>query len=174
MISLRILFAALVLPTLVWSQEAPAEKKVPALKVHDVTGDSSGKELDYAADRNDRPTIYAFVRADAFDRPMARFLKKLDDALPKDAYVVAVWLTHDADKTKDYLPLVEQSLKFKSTALTFFPGETSGPDGWGINADSRLTVVVADKGRVVGSFDYQSVNETNVPEVEKALAKSAK
>jgi hypothetical protein len=94
--------------------------------------------------------------------------------LPKDAYVVAVWLTDDADKTKDYLPLAQQSLKFKSTALTFFPGEKSGPDGWGINADSRLTVIVADKGRIVASFDYQSVNETNVPEVEKALSKSTK
>jgi hypothetical protein len=174
MFSSRILLAALVLPMLAWSQEAPAVKKVPALKVQDVTGDNPGKTIDYAADRKDRPTIYAFVRADAFDRPMARFLKKLDDALPKDAYVVAVWLTDDADKTKDYLPLVEQSLKFKSTALTFYPGEKSGPDGWGINADSRLTVVVAGKGRIDMTFDYQSANETNVPEVEKALSKSTK
>ena len=168
MFATRCLFAALVVSTIVRAQDS-ADKKTPVLKVHDVTGANAGKEVDYAADRKERPTVYAFIRADAFDRPMARFLKKLDDALPKDAYVVAVWLTDDADKTKDYLPRVQESLKFKSTALTFYPGEKAGPDGWGINADSRLTVVVADKGRVAASFDYQSVNETNVPEVEKAL-----
>ena len=105
---------------------------------------------------------------------MARFLKKLDEALPKDGYVVAVWLTEDTDKTKDYLPLAQQSLKFESTALTFFPGEKAGPNGWGINADNRLTVIVTAKGKIATTFDYQSVNETNVPEVEKALAKAAK
>jgi hypothetical protein len=168
MFATRFLLAALLLSSFVRAQD-PADRKTPVLKVHDLTGANAGKEVDYAAERKERPTVYAFVRADAFDRPMARFLKKLDDALPKDAYVVAVWLTDDVDKTKDYLPRVQESLKFQSTALAYHPGEKSGPDGWGINADSRLTVVVADKGRVVASFDYQSLNETNVPEVEKAL-----
>jgi hypothetical protein len=172
MFAIRWLLPLLLLAPLAAAQDA--EKKAPALKVHDVTGVHSGKELDYAAERKNLPTVYAFVRADAFDRPMARFLKTLDGKLPKDGYVVAVWLTDDTGKTKDYLPLVQQSLKFDSTALAFFPGEKAGPNGWGINPDNRLTVIVAARGQIAMTFDYQSVNETNVPEIEKALSKAAK
>ena len=166
MFTIRWFLPILLLSPLALAQEAGADKKVPALQeVHDVTGDNPGKTVDYAADRKDRPTIYAFVRADAFDRPMARFLKKLDDALPKDAYVVAVWLTEDADKTKDYLPLVQQSLKFGSTIGThLLPGRgRRGPTAQGINADNRLTVIVTAKGKIATTFDYQSVNETERP-----------
>src|SRR5438874_10222916 len=72
-------------------------KAVPALKVFDVTGPNKGKELDYKAERKDRPTVYVFVRADKWDRPMARFLRGLDEAVrkEKDVHVVAVWLTDD-------------------------------------------------------------------------------
>ena len=36
--------------------------KAPALKVLAVTGEHEGKEVDYAADRDDKPTIYVFVQ----------------------------------------------------------------------------------------------------------------
>src|SRR5579872_5946374 len=76
-------------------------EKVPSLKVFDATGENADKEADYAAERKDKPTVYLFVRADAFDRPMNRFMKTLDGAVKKDfadTYVVAVWLTGDAAK----------------------------------------------------------------------------
>ena len=96
---------------------------VPALKVYDVTGPHADKELDYAADRRDKPTVYLFVVADKWDRPVARFLKRLDGELAKhpDARAVAVWLTDDPDATKRYLPLAQQSLQFQATALTYYP-----------------------------------------------------
>ena len=53
------------------------------------------------------------------DRPMARFMRKLDETLLKESeevYIVAVWLTDDVDKTKGYLPRAQQSLKFQNTA----------------------------------------------------------
>ena len=102
-------------------------KKVPALKVFDATGANQDKEVDYVAECKDKPTVYVFVQADKWDRPMARFLRKLDESVRKesdDAYVVAVWLTDDADKTKTYLPRAQQSLKFQNTALTCFSGTT--------------------------------------------------
>src|SRR5262249_47817961 len=40
--------------------------KVPALEVFDATGPNQGKTVDYAAERKDRPTVYAFVQADQF------------------------------------------------------------------------------------------------------------
>jgi hypothetical protein len=146
-------------------------EKVPALKVHAVTGDPKDKEVDYADLRKDKPTVYVFVSAKDFGRPMFRFLKKLDEDLGQDGMVVAVWLTDDADKSKEYLPKISQY--FKGAALTVF-GKTEGPKDWAINTDAHLTAVVANKGKVVKSFGYQSLNETDVPAVLETLKKATK
>lgn len=149
--------------------------KVGALKVFDATGNNKDKDVDYAADRKDKPTVYVFVQADKFSRPIGRFLKELDKAVKKesdDAYIVAVWLTDDAEKTKEYLPRAQQSIKLETTALTCHTGDKAGPKGWGINGDAHVTAVVAHKGKVVGSYGYQSINETDVPGVTGALKKA--
>src|SRR5438552_10181498 len=101
-------------------------KPAAALKVFDATGPGKDKEVDYAAERKDKPTIYVFVQADKWDRPMARFLKRLDEVLQKegqDSNVVAVWLTDNADQTKAYLPKAQQSLQLQATVLTCFTGD---------------------------------------------------
>ena len=128
--------------------------RVPALKVFDATGPHKDKKVDYAAERGKGATVYVFVRADAWDRPMARFLRKLDEAVrkEKDAYVVAVWLTDSPDKTKEYLPVAQQSLQFQATPLTCFTGGRNGPKGWNVNPDARLTAVAAYRGRVAAVF----------------------
>ena len=151
-----------------------AGEKVPALKVFDATGENADKDVDYAAERKDKPTVYLFVRADKFDRPMNRFMKTLDAAVKKDfadTYVVAVWLTDDAAKTKELLPRVQQSVGFGATALTCYAGGAEGPKGWGVNPDAHLTVVLANKGKVAATFGYRSLNETDVPAVRDALKK---
>jgi len=151
--------------------------KVPALKVFDATGEHKDKEVDYSAERKDKVTVYAFVKADEWKRPMARFLKGLDGEVKKDfadAYVVAVWLTDEADKTKEYLPKAQTSLSLEKTALTCFPGEKTGPTGWGINADAHLTVVVAVGGKVAAVFGYNTVNETDIKAVREAVEKAAR
>jgi hypothetical protein len=152
-------------------------EQVPELKVFDATGAHKDKEADYAADRKDKPTVYLFVNAEKFDRPMNRFMKGLDAAVKKDfegAYVVAVWVGEDADKTKELLPRVQQSVQYELTALTLYEGAKEGPKGWNVNADAHLTAVVANKGKVAATFGYQSVNETDVPKVKEALAKAIK
>ena len=122
-------------------------------------------------------TVYLFVRADKFDRPMNRFMKALDGAVQKDfpdTCVVAVWLTDDVAKTKELLPRVQQSVGYGATALTCYAGGAEGPKGWGVNADAHLTAVVATKGKVTATFAYQSLNETDVPKVKEALEKAVK
>jgi len=115
--------------------------------------------------------VYMFVSAKDFSRPMFRFLKKLDEDLGDDGLVVAVWLTDDADKSKEYLTKISQY--FKSAALTVFGG-TAGPKDWALNIDAHLTAVVAHKGKVVKSFGYLSLNETDVPAVVKTLKNAIK
>src|SRR5437588_12086801 len=81
-------------------------KPVPVLKVFDGTGPNQDKDLDYAAERKEEPTIYVFVQADKWDRPMARFLRKLDEVVVKEsvnAFVRAVCLTHHAEKAEQHL-----------------------------------------------------------------------
>src|SRR6266704_2953967 len=68
-------------------------KKVPLLKVFDATGPNKDKEVDYAAERKEQPTIYVLIQSDKWDRPMARFLRELDQGLkkePEGSLVVAV------------------------------------------------------------------------------------
>jgi hypothetical protein len=155
-----------------------AGDKVADLKVFVVTGESKDKEADLAAERKDKPTVYVFVQAEHWSRPMARFLKKLDERigeLSEESQVVAVWLTEKPDDSKEYLPKAQMSLQFKSTTLSVFTGEKAGPKDWGINLDAYLTAVVVNKGKVVASFGYMSVNDTDVPvvrdELKKALGK---
>lgn len=172
-------FLAVVLVVLLGAPLAQAEvasgpkggDTVAPLKVYAVTGDPKDKDVDYTDLRKDRPTVYVFVSAKEFDRPMFRFIKKLDEDLGDEALLVAVWLTDDADRSKEYLPKIAQN--FKAAALTVFAG-TAGPKDWGINADARLTAVVAHKGKVVKSFGYGSLNETDVPEVVASLKKAVK
>ena len=155
--------------------EVGAEIKL--LKVEAVTGDKAGQELDYAAERGDKPTIFVFVNAERFDRPAGRFLKKLDDAVKAHngkAAIVAVWLTDDKDNAKTRLTAIQNSLQFGATSLAVYPSLKNLPDGWGLNTDAAATaVVVADK-KVAANFAYVSVNETVVREVAAALGKAVK
>jgi len=147
----------------------------PALKLYDVTGPQQGKTLDYVKARQQKPTIYVVIPADKWSRPMHRFVKALGEAVDKkhkDGLVVAVWLTDDKQKTKDYLPQISDY--YKSTALAYYPGKTTGPGAWGINDQADVTVVVTNKGKVLSSGGYQSVNATVVPEIMKTLGQSKK
>jgi hypothetical protein len=150
--------------------------KVPALTVYDCTGENKDKAVDYAGLRKDKVTVYLLLPADRFSRPMNRFMKTLDGKVARDfedVYLVAVWLTDDEEKTKELLPKVQTSVGYEATALTAFKGK-EGPRGWDVNTDAHLTVVVAAGGKVAARFGYNSVNETEVPAVVKAISKVAK
>ncbi|MBS0262456.1 MAG: hypothetical protein JSS02_10940 [Planctomycetes bacterium] len=164
----------LLVPVLAQAEVSSGPKeseKVAPLKVFAVTGDPKDKEVDYAELRQDKPTIYVFVSAKDFDRPMFRYMKKLAEDLGDDGLLVAVWLTDDADKSQAYLPKISQY--FEKAALTVHKG-VSGPQNWGINLDARLTAVTAYKGQVIKSFGYVSLNETDVPAVIESLKTAIK
>src|SRR5207302_1702303 len=115
-----------------------------------------------------KPTIFVFVQADKWDRPVARFLRTLDQDLAKsrnDVQIVAVWLTDDVEQSKAYLPKAQDSLKLAQTTFAVYPGDKNGPAGWGVNPNAHLTAVVAENRKVTASFGYRSINETDVPPV---------
>jgi hypothetical protein len=177
------LFLGLVYPPSLCADDESGPKagdKLAKLKAFGVVGAIENKEADFAAERKDAPTIFLFVAAreggvPEGGRPAARFMKKLDDEIAKvdGAAIVATWLGDKAfDKHKEYLPRINMSLKFEKTQLAAFDGQKSGPDGWAINGDTHITAVVANKGKVVKSFAFTTVNETDVRSVMAELKKA--
>ncbi|PAW90277.1 MAG: hypothetical protein B9S33_01970 [Pedosphaera sp. Tous-C6FEB] len=154
-------------------ESGPAvDSTLPELTAAAATGDDAGKKVTFTTARKGKPTIYVFVRADKFDRPIARYLKTLDKALVelgKDTHVVAVWVTEDADQTREYLPKVQQSIKLEASTLAFYADEKIGPSAWALNDRAHVTTIVTDGTKVKARFAEQSLNETNVPEVTAAL-----
>ena len=157
-----------------------AGEKLPALKAFGVAGMVEGKEADFVAERKDAPTVYLFVAGEpggipTGGRPAGRYMKTLDTEIGRidGAAVVAIWLGDKAfDKHKEYLPKINMSLKFEKTQLAAFDGDKSGPNNWGVNPDAHLTAVVAFEGKVMKSFAYNSVSETDVEAVVKELKKA--
>ena len=157
-------------------ESGPAPGSTPKpFSVFVVTGDQADQISDLVATRKELPTVFLFVPKEKWDRPVARFVKILDAELEKGvegaegAAVVAVWVTDDPAASKEYLPRAQQSLMFKKTPLTVFEDSKFGPEGWSLNDSAHLTAVVVRGGRVVKSFGFQSVNETDVPDVVKLL-----
>jgi hypothetical protein len=145
---------------------------ISPLRVAVITGENAGETLDVAQRRGAMPAVYIFIQADKWDRPLARFLRALDDDLRKDRTDIAVivtWLTDDAEAAKNYLPKAQQSLQLAQTSLAVFLGDKNGPSGWSIHTGAHLTAVIASDSRVVAKFAFRSLNETNVPEVVAKL-----
>ena len=168
--------SALLLPVLASAADidsGPAlDSAVPALTVQAVAGLEAGKKLDFAAARKDKPTVFVFIQSENFGRPVARYLKVLDTAMAgKDVAIVAVWLTDDAEKTREYLPKVQMSLKLETTALSYDPDNKTGPNAWVLHEKAFVTTIVSDGKKVRARFGHQSINDTMVPEVEAAVKK---
>jgi len=178
---IRILSTVFVLfAVLAWEAAAVAQTssgpdagaKLEPLKVKAITGSNAGEEIDFVKAREGKPTVYVFIQADKWDRPVARFLKVLDSDLGtdrQDVAIIATWLTDDVEKTSEYLPRAQQSINLSQTSLAVYPGDKSGPPGWSINDSAHLTAIIANDNRVVASFGYRSLNETNVLEVVAKL-----
>lgn len=147
---------------------------VPELKVTAVTGEFSNQSIDYAAKRAAKPTLYVFVPAKKWTRPVARLIKKLDQEVTGTdaaAELVAVWITDDVAASKDYLPKAQQSMQLQHTSLTVFDGPISGPQDWIVAPEADVTVVVARDGRTVATFGFVSANDTVAKDVLAALKK---
>jgi len=148
---------------------------VPPLKVQAMTSDGQYEEADAAKSAADKPVVYLLVQHSKWDRPIARFLKVLDDKI-RDTSATAtaydVFLSTDGEHVKEYLPRANQSLKFQNSTLASYTDDGNGPADWNVNGDDSLTVVVANKGKIAATFSYVSTNETDVPAVLEALSKA--
>ncbi len=86
--------------------------------------------------------------------------------------LIAVWLTDDKEKTKEYLPRAQQALKMERAVLALHADLNTGPENWGINSDADLTVVLTANKKVAARFGFVSPNEKVVEDVLKELKKA--
>lgn len=144
------------------SGPAPNDPVAP-LKVFVVSADDNDQKADVAERSRKQPTLYLFVDAARWNRPMFRFVKTLEEQLGDSDQVVAVWLAKDVDESKTYLAKIRTY--FVKAALCVAEASPEGPKDWGINPDASLTVVATRQGKVVKSWGYRAPDETKVTEV---------
>ena len=148
--------------------------KVKPLNIELLQSDGSFMPIDAAMSATNKPIVYLLIPAARWDRPVARFLKTLDDKLSgysAMAEIRAVWFSGDLDGTKEYLPRVQQSLQLQKSGLGVF-ADAEGPKGWQIGGDVQMVAIVVHRGKIAARFSFGSVNETDVPQVGEAVAQS--
>jgi hypothetical protein len=144
---------------------------VRALPVYLVTGDAASRTVDLAAERGKQPTVYLFIRADAWGRPMARVLRGLDEKLavaPPQAEVIAVWVGGNAAEAKETLPRARLALNLKATRYAVDETGAEGPEGWRVSSAADVTAVATRDGRVVASLGFTGVDGSEAARILEA------
>ncbi|MEI7922014.1 MAG: hypothetical protein WCJ40_08905 [Planctomycetota bacterium] len=141
----------------------PVGKPIPKLETVVCVGENEGQKQELTAKRLGKPTIYVFIQAEHWDRPLARLLRELDQKTKEhltDGTVVAVWLSNqEVDRFREHLPRVQQSLKLAMTTYTVRPGDPFGPPAWSINRDDHVTVITVKDAKTLGRHSFKSTNE---------------
>ena len=169
---------ALLVASIASAESAPSGPKpgapAPVFKAFDATGEHEGEVADFGGDARKTPIVYVFIQAEKWDRPTARYLKKLDEAvaaLGEDHAIVAVWLTDDQPRTREYLPVASNALQLSRTTFAAFDGDRFGPRDWALDGENRLTAIAVRDGKVVAGRGYRLINETDVAEILKSIKK---
>jgi hypothetical protein len=149
-------------------------KPIPELKLSQIHGADAGKEVDARELAKPASTIFITIRKDKWDRPVARVLRQLDEAVAKQdskAQIVIVWVSKDADHAKEYLPKAQQSLKLSASSWNHFNGEVYDAAGWQLSGDGPLNIIITKAGKVHWGRAFATVDEKIVNKVTEALAK---
>lgn len=169
---IRILTTIFILPAYVLAaqeSEKTIQKLVPALEAIVCVGESQGEKVELTKSRQNQPTIYIFIQNEFWDRPIARLLRELDTQVRQnvtDGKIVAVWLSdNQADRLKEHLPRVQQSIRLTSTTYAVWPGDPFGPPDWAINRDDHITVITAKNEKIIDTHSFKSTNEGDAPKI---------
>ncbi len=134
----------------------------------------AGKVLQFAKEMNDRPTLLVFVHR--LTRPGLKMLRPIDEAAATHDKLFAqvVFLSDDAEEMIAFLTRAEKSLNLQVPASVCLDGKKAGPETYGLNDQIAITILLANKGKVVANFAFVDPNDTDSPNVLKALEKLVK
>lgn len=150
-------------------------KPVPSLKTLQVVGDHADKEVDWKELTEKKPTLLVFVRSDKWDRPVARVLKQVDDALIAarkdypDVHIGIIWISKDAERAKEYLPKVQLSIKLQASSWNFFNGEVYDAAGWQLSGDGAINIVLVKEGKSTWGRAFDTMQESIARQAMAAL-----
>lgn len=148
-------------------------EKLGDAKVKGVLDPIDGKEFNLVDKAKKEPTVIIFVHK--LSRPTFRLLKEVDKAAAATPGVSAtfVWLTDDVKMTEDFINFAKNSLQFQSPIAISLDGAT-GPNGYGLNDQVDVTVLLARDGVVTSNFALVGPNETSAPKIVDAIGKLVK
>lgn len=142
--------------------------KLGDAKVKGVFDPIAGKEINLLDRAKKDPTLIVFVHK--LSRPTFRLLKEIDKAAAKQEGLNAtfVWLTDDVNKTEEFLKFAKNSLSFETPVAISLDG-TAGPNGYGLNDQVDVTIILARDAKVTSNFAFVGPNETSAPKVVAAI-----
>ncbi len=143
-------------------------EKLGDAKVKGVYEPIEGKELNLLDRAKKEPTVVIFVHK--LSRPTFQLLKEIDKAAAKEEGLNAtfVWLTDDIGKTDEFLKRAKDSLSFKSAVAISLDGN-AGPNGYGLNDQVDVTIVMSKDAKVTANFAFVGPNATSAPKVVAAI-----
>lgn len=152
-------------------------KPLPPLSITLAVGDAKGEKKDLAKLLDKEAGVILFVSSDKWDRPVARFLREVDQHLSKEATTkntparkaYIVWVTKDVKKATDYLPLVQQSIKLGPTQWAIFEGEVYDAKDWVLSGDLPLQFLLTKDGKVTQGTGLKSVQEDTIKKIPEYL-----
>jgi hypothetical protein len=145
-------------------------EKLPELKVKAFSGPDAGKDIQPVANAKGGPTLLIFVHK--ITRPGLKLLRPIDEFAAQKSGLSAhvVWLGEDREKTEEYLKRAEKSLNLQMPIGIALDGK-DGPAAYGLNDKVTITVLIADKNKVVANFALVDPNERDAPKVIASLKK---
>lgn len=148
-------------------------EKLGDAKVKGVFEPIEGKEFNLLDRAKKEPTVIVFVQKKGqqeITRPTFRLLKDIDKAVSDEEKLNAifVWVTDDVGKTEEFLNRAKGSLKFQMQVAISLEGIT-GPNGYGLNDQVDVTVLLAKDAKVTSNFAFVGPNETSAPKVVTAI-----
>jgi len=147
-------------------------EKIGDFEIRGVLGEGSGKDRRFEKETKDKPGVLIFVHK--LTRPTLRLLRPIDDFVANEpkAYAEVVFLAENKEKMEAYLKTAEKSLNLRSP-IGISAGGKDGPNGYGLNDQVGITLLVAGADRKVqANFALVDPNETDAKKVLDAIKKA--
>jgi ribosomal protein L10 len=123
---------------------------VPGYEMNQVLGDKPGEAIDVVKTAGDKPLVLIFFHEKT--RPafgLMRALAKFGETKKEAGLTTAVcFLTKDPTETTQWVNQVNRNLP-KNVVYGVYEDGIEGPGAYGLNRNVALTILVADKGKVV-------------------------
>ena len=142
-------------------------EELPSLKVTLVYGKDADQTVDLVKLAAGRPTLLVVVNGS--NRPAARLtriLMNFAEMHQEKLFAGVVYLANDQTAAEQQLKRAVSWWKVGVRVGISIDG-AEGPGSYGLNRNVNLTVVVANKGRVISNFALVQPSETDAPKIFK-------